>query len=131
MKTQLVSMAAGAVAALTAGAFEAVAAETTNSTLCLMTFNLRYASDRPPNSWAQRRPVMGDCIRSVNPDVIGTQEGLYRQLKDLQTDLPEYAWIGLGRDGGSRGEFMAVFYRTERFEALEYDHFWLSDTPNV
>jgi endonuclease/exonuclease/phosphatase family metal-dependent hydrolase len=24
---------------------------------------------------------------------------------------------------------MAVFYRTARLEALEYDHFWLSDTP--
>jgi endonuclease/exonuclease/phosphatase family metal-dependent hydrolase len=26
---------------------------------------------------------------------------------------------------------MAVFYRKERFEPLEFDHFWLSDTPNV
>ncbi|MEW6307089.1 MAG: endonuclease/exonuclease/phosphatase family protein [Verrucomicrobiota bacterium] len=40
-------------------------------------------------------------------------------------------WIGLGRDGGSKGEFMAVFYRKDRLEPLEYDHFWLSDTPEV
>ncbi len=26
---------------------------------------------------------------------------------------------------------MAIFYKPERFEILEYDHFWLSDTPNV
>jgi endonuclease/exonuclease/phosphatase family metal-dependent hydrolase len=26
---------------------------------------------------------------------------------------------------------MAVFYRTARFEPLEYDHFWLSDTPDT
>jgi len=96
-----------------------------------MSFNLRYASDRPPNAWAQRRPVMVQCWREVNPDLVGTQEGLYRQLKDLQHDLPEYAWIGLGRDGGSHGEFMAVFYRRARFEPLEFDHFWLSDTPDV
>jgi endonuclease/exonuclease/phosphatase family metal-dependent hydrolase len=100
-------------------------------TLCVMTFNLRYASPNPPHAWSQRRPVMKACIERVSPDLIGTQEGLYAQLKDVAADLPAYGWIGLGRDGGSRGEFMAVFYRRERFEPLEYDHFWLSDTPNV
>jgi endonuclease/exonuclease/phosphatase family metal-dependent hydrolase len=67
----------------------------------------------------------------LNPDLIGTQEGVYHQLRDIAADLPEYDWIGLGRDGGSRGEFMAVYYRKDRFEPLEYDHFWLSDTPEV
>ena len=96
----------------------------------VMTFNLRYASDKPPNAWAARRLVMRALIEDVRPDVMGTQEGMYRQIKDLAADLPEYAWIGMGRDGGSRGEFMAVFYRRERFEPLEFDHFWLSDTPD-
>lgn len=99
--------------------------------LCVMTFNLRYASATPPNAWPQRRPVMKACLEQYNPDLIGTQEGLYPQLKDIAADLPGYAWIGTGRDGGSRGEFMAVFYRRERFEPVEFDHFWLSDTPNV
>lgn len=70
-------------------------------------------------------------IKKQAPDLIGTQEGVYAQLKDIATDLPAYEWIGLGRDGGSRGEFMAVFYRKDRFEPLKYDHFWLSDTPSV
>ncbi len=99
--------------------------------LCVMTFNLRYASPTPPHSWSERRPVMRNCIRQVAPDVFGTQEGLYPQLQDLKADLPEYDWIGLGRDGGSRGEFMAVFYRRERLDPVAYDHFWLSDTPDV
>jgi endonuclease/exonuclease/phosphatase family metal-dependent hydrolase len=109
----------------------ACVAQAADAGLTAMTFNLRYASDTPPNAWPQRRPVMRRCIESVNPDLIGTQEGVYRQLKDIATDLPTYDWIGLGRDGGSRGEFMAVFYRRERFEPLEFDHFWLSDTPAV
>ncbi|MBC8003429.1 MAG: endonuclease/exonuclease/phosphatase family protein [Opitutaceae bacterium] len=96
-----------------------------------MTFNLRFASTRPPNSWPERRPVMRECIERYSPDLIGTQEGLYAQLKDIETDLPGYATIGLGREGGSKGEFMMIFYRRDRFEPLEYDHFWLSDTPNV
>lgn len=99
--------------------------------LTVMTFNLRYASVRPPNAWPARRPAMGACIRELAPDLIGTQEGLYTQLRELSSDLPDYEWLGLGRDGGSKGEFMAIFYRRERFEPLEYDHFWLSDTPQT
>ena len=97
----------------------------------IATFNLRFASDQKPNSWPERRPVMRACIQELAPDVMGTQEGLYPQLKDIASDLPDYDWIGLGRDGGSRGEFMAIFYRKSRLEPLEFDHFWLSDTPNV
>lgn len=107
------------------------AGATTTNDLTVMTFNLRYASTNRPNAWPQRRPVMRDCIQKIAPDLFGTQEGLYSQLKDLAADLPKYNWIGTGRDGGSRGEFMAIFYRPDRFEPLEYDHFWLSDTPNV
>jgi endonuclease/exonuclease/phosphatase family metal-dependent hydrolase len=99
--------------------------------LQVMTFNLRYASATSPNSWPQRRPVMRALLQEYAPDVIGTQEGLYQQLKDLATDLPAYEWTGLGREGGSRGEFMAVFYRTDRLEPLGFDHFWLSQTPEV
>ena len=99
--------------------------------LRVATFNLRFASDKKPNSWGERRPTMRACIQELAPDVMGTQEGVYSQLKDIAADLPDYEWIGLGRDGGSRGEFMAIFYRKERLEPLEFDHFWLSDTPNV
>lgn len=115
---------------LNARAAEPVIHDGTNA-LTVMTFNLRFASDTPPNAWAQRRPVMRACIEQVSPDVFGTQEGVYSQLKDMAADLPGYAWIGLGRDGGSRGEFMTIFYQTKRLDPLEFDHFWLSDTPNL
>ncbi|MCU0785751.1 MAG: endonuclease/exonuclease/phosphatase family protein [Verrucomicrobia bacterium] len=99
--------------------------------LIVMTYNIRWASPNPPDAWPQRRPIMRELIRDLAPDVMGTQEGLYPQIKELAHDLPEYDWIGLGREGGSRGEFMAVFYRRARVEPLAYDHFWLSDTPEV
>lgn len=100
-------------------------------TVRVMTFNVRVAVDRTPNSWPERRPLIREMMDKTAPDLFGTQEGLYQQVKDLATDLPEFDWIGLGRDGGSRGEFMAVFYRKNRFEPVQFDHFWLSDTPNV
>ncbi|WFB06486.1 endonuclease/exonuclease/phosphatase family protein [Streptomyces sp. LX-29] len=97
-----------------------------------MTFNLRYASDTPPHTWAERRPVTRELLRRERPHLLGTQEGLYGQLRDIAADLgAPYAWLGTGRQGGSRDEFMAVFYDTRRLEPQEYDHFWLSDTPYV
>ncbi|WP_291416338.1 endonuclease/exonuclease/phosphatase family protein [Actinophytocola sp.] len=100
--------------------------------LHVMSYNLRFASDRTPNSWPQRRPAMAELLRHEQPTVLGTQEGLYPQLKDIAADLPGYYdWIGEGRGGGSRDEFTAVFYDTRRLEPLAFDHFWLSDTPTV
>ncbi len=97
-----------------------------------MSFNLRYASDAEPNSWAVRRPVMAKLLNSELPAVLSTQEGLYGQLKDIDRDLPDhYDWIGQGRAGGSHDEFMAVFFDTRQVEPVEFDHHWLSDTPNV
>lgn len=103
----------------------------TDKPLRVMSFNLRYASAAPPNAWPARLPVVQEVLRQQSPDVIGTQEGFYSQIKDIEAAVPDYRWIGLGREGGSRSEFMAVFYRPERLEPLEFDHFWLSDTPNV
>jgi endonuclease/exonuclease/phosphatase family metal-dependent hydrolase len=100
--------------------------------LHVMSFNLRFASDTRPHSWPQRRPVLADLLRQEQPTLMGTQEGVYHQLRDIADDLPEYYdWIGEGRLGGSRGEFMAIFFDTRRLEPLAYDHFWLSDTPDV
>lgn len=99
--------------------------------LRVATFNLRYPADEAPNDWASRLPRVVECIERQNLDLIGTQEGLYHQVKGLDRELEEMDWIGLGREGGSRGEFMAVYYRTARLEPLEFDHFWLSDTPDV
>lgn len=101
--------------------------------LRVMTYNLRYgtASDGL-NVWANRRPLMHQLLTNAAPDLIGTQEGLYRQLQELAHDLPDYQWTGVGRDDGkTAGEFMAVFYRPARLEALSTNHFWLSDTPAV
>lgn len=99
--------------------------------LVIATYNLRFASNQKPNAWPDRRPVMKALLDRYQPDLMGTQEGLYQQLKDIAADQPAYDWIGLGREGGSRGEFMAIYYKRDRFEPLEYDHFWLSDTPEV
>lgn len=97
--------------------------------LRVMAFNIRYAHTTPPNLWDDRRAAVRQVIVESGADIVGTQEGLYRQIVDMDEDLPDFDWIGIGREGGSRGEFMAIFYRPIRFDPLEFDHFWLSDTP--
>ena len=99
--------------------------------LRVMTFNLKFASESGPHPWRQRRALVRDAIRNQDPDLFGTQEGIYAQLSDMAADLPEYGWVGQGREGGPKGEFSAIFYKNTRFKLLDHGDFWLSDTPEV
>lgn len=131
LKTALATTAAALPLTGTAPA-SAAPAEHAAGPLRVMSFNLRFAGTAEPNSWAARRPVTRALLRQERPHVLGTQEGLYQQVRDIEADLgAAYDWIGTGRAGGSRDEFMAVYYDTRRLAPLEYDHFWLSDTPDV
>ncbi|MEU9736801.1 endonuclease/exonuclease/phosphatase family protein [Streptomyces sp. NPDC048002] len=108
----------------------AAAGERPRTRLEVMSFNLRFASATEPHSWDVRRPVTRALLRRERPHVIGTQEGLFPQLLDIGDDLGRhYDRIGTGRLRGSADESMAVFYDTRRLTPVEYDHFWLSDTP--
>lgn len=107
------------------------AAETRPLHLKVMSFNLKFASESGPHAWSKRRPLVRDVIRAQAPDLIGTQEGLDGQLGDIAADLPQYGRIGVGREGGAKGEFSAIFYNKTRFKVLESGNFWLSDTPEV
>lgn len=132
------TLASGVSQALSTGATESTGSTDSTTTavtdgpLHVMSYNLRYAGNTPPNTWADRRPVMREQLRLARPQLIGTQEGLYSQLQDIAADLgPSYDSIGLGRESGSKGEFMMIFFDQRRLQPLEYDHFWLSDTPMV
>jgi len=71
-------------------------------------------------------------IRFHHADIVGVQEALKHQLTDLEKLLPEYAWVGVGRDDGKDGgEFSAIIYRKDRFVRAETSTFWLSETPGV
>ncbi|MBC7267291.1 MAG: endonuclease/exonuclease/phosphatase family protein [Streptomyces sp.] len=132
LRTALAAAAALPLSSTALSAPAASAAEHRDRRLRVMSFNLRFASTAEPHTWAARRPVTRELLRRERPHVLGTQEGLYQQLRDIEHDLgTSYDWIGTGRAGGSRDEFMAVFYDTRRLAPVEYDHFWLSDTPDV
>lgn len=99
----------------------------------VMTFNIRY--DNPADSldnWAYRKDRAAKAIRFYDADIVGTQEVLHNQLEDLRQRLPGYEVIGVGReDGKEKGEYSALWYRTDRFTAQDSGWFWLSETPEV
>jgi endonuclease/exonuclease/phosphatase family metal-dependent hydrolase len=101
--------------------------------LNVMTFNIRY--DNPGdrlNSWQYRKDIAVEVIKENSIDLLGTQEVLANQFHDLKERLTEYTAIGAGRaDGRESGEYCAIFYRKEKFEAEASGHFWLSETPDI
>ena len=94
------------------------------------TYNLRLSNlgdSLEGNGWGQRAPYVAKLIQYHEFDIFGTQEGKYHQLEDLKAMMPEYEYIGVGRDDGARGgEYAAIFYKPERFELLDSGNFWLS-----
>ena len=101
------------------------------------TYNIRNANQSDSlagNGWGQRYPYIVQQVQFYGFDVFGTQEGKYHQLQDMKQALPNYDYIGVGRDDGKQaGEYSAIFYRTDKFELLDHGDFWLSteeDHPN-
>ncbi len=101
--------------------------------LKVTTFNVRYDNPRDSiNRWSNRLPLIQSYFESESPDIIGMQEVLINQLNDLQEILPDYKYVGVGRnDGKESGEFCPVFYRADAFELMAKSHFWLSESPEV
>lgn len=99
----------------------------------VMTFNIRY--DNPGdgvNQWDSRKSKVFALIGKHNPDIIGVQEALHHQLKDIAQALDQYQFFGAGRDDGKKkGEYSAIFVRRDRFKVLDENTFWLSKTPKV
>ena len=100
--------------------------------LRVMCFNLRYGTaDDGDNRWECRKDLIPRAIRSFDPDLLGVQEALRFQADELRAALPDYGFVGAGRDDGrDAGEFCAIFFRRSRFEQLDAGHFWLSESPD-
>ncbi len=98
-----------------------------------MTYNIRLdlASDGP-NAWPERREMVRDLIRHEAPAILGLQEVLLHQKSYLEAALPDYSFIGVGRDNGeAAGEFSPLAWRSNLFELVDSGTFWLSPTPEI
>lgn len=102
-------------------------------TLRVMTWNIRLDTpDDGPNQWQYRKDGLCDEIKKLHPDILGVQEALYNQMKDMRKGLKGYKSIGVGRDDGkNRGEFSALFFNKIELSLVRSGTFWLSETPDI
>jgi endonuclease/exonuclease/phosphatase family metal-dependent hydrolase len=101
--------------------------------LKIMTFNIRFDNPRDsPNHWQSRKDRLVSQILYHDVDLLGVQEALYHQVVYMQQSMPQYKFVGVGRDdGATRGEFSGIFYRPDRLRLLDSSTFWLSLQPHV
>ncbi len=99
----------------------------------IMTFNLLFdggKNNRFP--WEMRRDLVVRIIERYGPHILGTQEGMKRQLEYLRDRLaPEYAMVARGRNWDDTSQYPTLFYRADAFALLEAGEFWLSKTPEI
>lgn len=100
--------------------------------LNVITFNIRYDNpDDGINAWPNRIGMVTGLLKFHEPGIFGVQEAQYHQLKDIEKEMPDFKWIGTGRDDGDKaGEFSAIFYNKQLFMLIKDGQFWLSETPD-
>lgn len=110
-----------------------LSAKQPDAPLNVMTFNIRMdTKEDGANQWSNRKDLAADLVKFHNADIFGAQEVLNHQLNDLLTRLPEYAYIGVGReDGKTKGEYAAIFYKKDRFVLEDSGNFWLAEDINA
>ena len=59
------------------------------------------------------------------------QELLPAQVQYLTQQLSDYRQLGVGREGGDKGEYSAIYYDSTVLEQRANGTFWLSTTPDV
>lgn len=98
----------------------------------VMSFNVLVSPNDNSNNWGQRKIASLNMLNEEKPTIFGLQEALLHQVNFLAENLPQYDWVGVGReDGASGGEYMAIFYLKDEVELLDSGTFWLSETPDT
>lgn len=98
--------------------------------LKIMTYNIRVdlAVDGD-NDWSYRKDFFTSQIQFYQRDVFGIQEAAPNQVNDIASNLAQYSFVGIGREGVGKGESSTIFYNRERLKMLLNNTFWLSKTP--
>ena len=97
-------------------------------------YNMRVimSADSLDRDFYQRKPFILKRIADYDFDIIGAQEVNDAMKEALAEDLKDtYSVFGEGRREDRKGEGTPIFYKTDRFDLLDWGSFWLSETPDV
>lgn len=100
------------------------------NTMRIMSFNIR-CGDVGKDTWEDRIDIVSQTMLDSEADSIGVQEATPEWMATLKETVGEkYAYVGVGRDDGdNEGEYSAVFYLKDKYDVVDSDTFWLSETP--
>lgn len=100
-------------------------------TLKIMTYNIRLDVESDgENDWTHRKDFFNGQLQFYAPDIFGVQEAKPNQVLDIAVALPQYAYVGIGREGVGKGESSNIFYIKDKFKEVQSGTFWLSQTPD-
>lgn len=81
--------------------------------------------------WSKRRLDVANEVRFAAPACFTVNEALVRQVIDLKELLAPMLSLGVGRDDGKEaGEFQAIFYDPAKVDLIEWETYWMSNTPS-
>lgn len=95
----------------------------------IASFNIRMNTPKDGiNAWPNRIEMVTGLLKFHDVEIFGLQEAFYGQINDIQKQLPNYEWLGVGRDDGEKdGEFSPIFFDKSKFILLNSSTFWLSE----
>ena len=82
----------------------------------------------------KRAKLFAQQINNELPDVMGVQEINSNWVEKMKEYLPQYDYYGVIRGGDSneeQSEMNGIFYLKDKFELVDCNTFWISDTPEV
>lgn len=98
----------------------------------VMSFNIRFENPNDgEDAWHYRKELVASIVERHRPDILGTQEGRWKQLMDLKIRLPHYLLHAPRRVIDDTCQYPTLFILDSSFSVLDGDEFWLSETPRV
>ena len=96
-----------------------------NTQIRIATYNIR--GDKPedgPSQWVFRKDSLCKIMFENDFDIVCFQEAVKEQLEDV-LNLTPYSFVGI------RGLFNPILYKSDKYELLHTETFWLSETMEV
>ncbi|MFZ4262745.1 endonuclease/exonuclease/phosphatase family protein [Sphingobacterium sp. HJSM2_6] len=98
-------------------------------------YNIRYngkADVESGNGWDIRKFEVAKLIQRHGFDMVGTQEGDFAQMKELNSLMPEFKHVAKPYGGKTNDiHTCSILYKDALFELLDEGVFWLSQTADV
>ena len=94
-----------------------------------MSTNIRFENPADGlNNWPNRKRHLSSVVTHCHPDLIGSQEGRQKQLKEFEKQLRHYQIIDSHRPWIVERMYPTIF-SNNRFQCKESGDIWLSKTP--